>query len=296
MPLLAAAATTAGKGVCERVDGAYRRMSAELENPQVQDNAYGLAIVPVKDALDDSALDGVGSLTQQVYRLVRKLVIDLILLPNQFLSEKDVAASLDVSKTPVREAFIRLSEDGIVRIVPKSGTYVAPIDFDRAREGCFIWSALESSCAAQAAEQCSMRDIRLLRDGLESLKKSLDSGDAAGFASAGDGIHEIIYEAADLPDAKKLVDAARFEVDRVIHVVERYARREMSAVLAEFSDIVNAIARHDAEGARESMLRHMEQLERSFDSLMRDGELAAVFEFLNQKRPGTRRSRSDKKS
>lgn len=257
---------------------------------------HGLSILTVKDALSGVSLDGVGSLTQQVYRLMRGLAVDLVLLPNQFLSEKDVATSLSVSKTPVREAFIRLAEDGIVRIVPKSGTYVTPIDFEQAREGYFILSALESSCAAQAAELCSMDDIRRLRDGLGKLKERMDADDTDGFAAARDEIHGVIYDAADLPDARKLADAARFELDRVMHVVELRRRRELPELHAEYSRIVNAVARHDAEEAREAMTAHLRQFERAIDAGVEDPELAALFSFLNQKRPGTRKPRAEKKA
>ena len=267
-------------------------MTAETENSR--HTMHGLAIVPTKDALEKEGLDGEGALARQVYRLIRRLVVDLILLPNQFLSEKDVAASLGISKTPVREAFIRLAEDGIVRIVPKSGTYVAPVDFERAKEGCFIWSALESSCAERAAEQCSMGDIRRLRDELGRMRQCADSGDAAGFAAAREAIHRVIYEAADLPDAEKLVEAARFEVDRVLHVVELRGRGPMPGVFAEYSDIVNAIALHQPEAARECVLRHMRRVQDIVSAGAGDGEVAALFAFLDRKRPGTRRSRAER--
>jgi len=63
----------------------------------------GLQIVPVKEVLHGASLDRNGSLTQQVHRLVRSLAVSRVLLPNQFLSEKDVAAALDIGKTPVRD-------------------------------------------------------------------------------------------------------------------------------------------------------------------------------------------------
>ncbi len=107
--------------------------------------------VPVIELLAGLTLDGDGSLTQQVYVTLRRLAVELKILPNQFLSEKDVACGLRTSRTPVREAFIRLAEDGVVNVQPKSGTYVAPIDFARAEEGFFVWIALESSCAGRVA-------------------------------------------------------------------------------------------------------------------------------------------------
>ncbi len=254
----------------------------------------GLEIIPVKEALDDAVLDGEGSLTQQVYRLLRSLVVALQLLPNQFLSEKDVAASLNISKTPVREAFIRLAEDGIVRIVPKSGTYVAPIDIERALEGYFIWSALECSCTAQAAEQFTLADIGKLRSSLGRHKAALDAGDAELFDRENDAFHQTIFEIADLPDARKLIDQARFEVDRVLRMRSEKSSQDMAGVLDDHSAIVNAIGRHDPEEARECMATHLSRVHTTIESLVHNEEQLMLLHFLNQKRPGTRRPRAEK--
>ncbi len=245
---------------------------------------------PVQEVLAGSTLDGEGTLTGQVYRLLRGLIVTLRLLPNQFLSEKDVAAGMDVSKAPVREAFIRLAEDGIVRIVPKSGTYVAPIDPERAREGLFIWTSLESSCAWQAAQVSGMDDASRLRTLLARGERCVASGDREGYLAVNDDFHAALFDMADLPDAKKLIDAARFEVDRVINLHHNFPP-DLRLFHNDHADLVNAVVRHDADGARAAMLCHMSRFEALLDGLCPDGELWELFTFLNRKRPGTRKSK-----
>lgn len=254
----------------------------------------GLNAAPVKEILADSGLDGKGALTQQVYRLLRGLIVNLVLLPNQFLSEKDVAGSLRLSKTPIREAFIRLAEDGIVKIVPKSGTYVAPVDIDSAREGHFVRNALEASCAARAAELCTLGDVRRLREQLGFQKALVECSDFAGFSAANARFHHLIFEIADIPDAGAMIDAARFETDRIWRMQERYSREEAEKAVAEHSDIVNAIALHDSDSAREGMERHLVKVLEAVDSLAKDRDMRGLLDFLNRKRPGTRRSRAGK--
>ncbi|MCD8140616.1 MAG: GntR family transcriptional regulator [Planctomycetaceae bacterium] len=245
---------------------------------------------PVQEVLAGSTLDGDGTLTGQVYRLLRGLIVALRLLPNQFLSEKDVAAGMDVSKTPVREAFIRLAEDGIVRIVPKSGTYVAPIDPDRAREGLFIWASLESSCAWQAAQTSGMDDASRLRTLLARSERCLAAGDRDGYHAVNEDFHAALFEMADLPDAKKLIDAARFEIDRVINL-HRHFPPDLRLFHTDHADLVNAVVRHDADGARAAMRRHMGRFEDLLDGLCPEGDLWELFTFLNRKRPGTRKAK-----
>jgi Transcriptional regulators len=274
-----------------KAGGERRYMSVERTKLRVG----GMEIIPVENVLRDATLDGNGSLTQQVYRLVRALVASLTLLPNQFLSEKDVAASLNISKTPVREAFIRLAEDEIVRIVPKSGTYVAPVDTEKAMEGMFIWTALECSCAAQAAEYMTIAGIGRLRGSLEIQKTAIMKANAAGFDRECDAFHDIIFDMADLPDARKLIEQARFEVDRILCIGQGYGKIPMDETLADHSAIVNAIGKNDGEEVRSRMAEHMGRMKKSIAEIVASDLHVELLHFLNQKRPGTRRSRAGKK-
>lgn len=246
---------------------------------------------PVTEVLAESRLDGSGALTHQVYRLLRDLIVGLRLLPNQFLSEKDVAASLKVSKTPVREAFIRLAEDGMVRIVPKSGTYVAPIDIDRAVEGFFIWITLEASCAGQAATRVSMGDLARLRHLLLEEEGAVRDGDVDAYARVNAQFHETVFEIADLADTRRLIESARFEVDRVLRLRPEIQAEALPDSHADHVRLVNAIARRDSALASAVMRRHLERLRAVLDSLTEGTESWELFTFLNRKRPGTRRSR-----
>ena len=96
---------------------------------------------PLTELLSADALSGDGSLVDQVYDLLRKCIIDLSLPPESALVEQEVAGTLNLSKTPVREAIIRLSREGLVRVAPKSGSFVTAINLDRYFEACFMKQA-----------------------------------------------------------------------------------------------------------------------------------------------------------
>lgn len=251
-----------------------------------------IQVVPVRDLLAGTALDGVGSLTQQVYVALRRLAVELRLLPNQFLSEKDVADGLRVSRTPVREAFIRLGEDGVVNVQPQSGTYVATIDFVQAEEGFFVWSALESSCAGRVAEKGSLRDIGVLRDLAANEREAAWKGDAAAFRRTNNVFHDAVFDLAEFPGAKKVTDSARFEVDRIRNMLQMYNLIGMDEVAAEHNDIVNAIASGDAAAAEELMEKHLGNLRTAMRTAAADDDFQRTLRFLNQKRTGKRKARA----
>ena len=84
---------------------------------------------------------------------LRRLIVDLSLPPESALVEQEVASVLKVSKTPVREAIIRLSREGLVQVVPKSGSYVTAVRLDRYLEACFVRTQLEVGCVKRLAVQ-----------------------------------------------------------------------------------------------------------------------------------------------
>ena len=77
-------------------------------------------VQPLAAILDAGALTRDGSLVEQIYELLRRLIVNLSVPPESALVEQEVASVLNVSKTPVREAIIRLSREGLVQVVPKS--------------------------------------------------------------------------------------------------------------------------------------------------------------------------------
>src|SRR5665648_34692 len=91
------------------------------------------------------------SAREYVYRLLKLNIINLTLPPGQSISEQDIAEQLNVSRTPVREAFIKLSQENILVIIPQKGTYVSLIDIDQVEESKFARELLEREVIKQAS-------------------------------------------------------------------------------------------------------------------------------------------------
>jgi len=104
--------------------------------------------VPV---LDLPPRDGAESGRAWAYRVLRRDLILLRLEPGSAVSEAEVADAFRLSRTPVREAFIRLAEDGLLDVVPQTGTFVSRIDRARADEARFLRAVLEKAVLREAA-------------------------------------------------------------------------------------------------------------------------------------------------
>src|SRR5690554_2566058 len=78
-----------------------------------------------------------------VYETVKNNILNLILKPGQMISEQEISGKLKVSRTPTREAFIKLSEEGLITIYPQKGSYVSLIDIDHVEESLFLREQME---------------------------------------------------------------------------------------------------------------------------------------------------------
>ena len=87
----------------------------------------------------------------QIYDALRDAIVGVALRPGQVISETEMAASFGVSRTPIREALIRLADEGLIDIYPQAGTFVSRIDLAAVREAQFVRQTLETAVAIQAA-------------------------------------------------------------------------------------------------------------------------------------------------
>src|SRR5689334_14891947 len=111
-------------------------------------------------------LDRRVSAATQLYPKLRELIVTAVLRPGEPLSEARVAEQFGVSRTPVREAFKRLAEEGFLRIYPQLGTFVSPIQLDAVADSQFIRETLECRAVVLAAEHMTPDGRKTLKDRL----------------------------------------------------------------------------------------------------------------------------------
>ena len=106
-----------------------------------------------------------GSIAEQVFRTLRSSIVTMRLTPATALSEQDIADRLKVSRQPVREAFIKLSEIGLVRVLPQRGTFVVKISAKAVTDARFVREAVECAIARRASEgigKAAMDELRAI--------------------------------------------------------------------------------------------------------------------------------------
>lgn len=109
----------------------------------------------------------------QIYATLKKRIIDSKYQSGEKLSENHLASELNISRTPIRQVFHRLSEEGLVKIIPKSGTYVSEFENDRFEELLCLRNHLDCLALRLATQYAEPNDIKKLRNIFDEYKDAI---------------------------------------------------------------------------------------------------------------------------
>jgi DNA-binding GntR family transcriptional regulator len=135
-------------------------------------------------------------LRDDVYRRVRDAIVDGTLGPGEQLRDQELAAWLGVSRTPVREALLRLQQAGLVASLPGRSTTVASLDTRAARDAQAVVAQMHRLAVHNAVGQLTADDLDRMRDANARFRAALEAGDAEAALDADDELHGIPVAAA----------------------------------------------------------------------------------------------------
>lgn len=207
-------------------------------------------------------LDRSRPLRDQIYPLVRGLILSGIIKPGEVIDEKAIAAQLDVSRTPVREAVKRLSDERLVDVVAQSGTKASKMDRKAIEESFLIRRALEMESAAQAAAHMGQDHADRLHDILARHERAVERRHFAEAIARDDEFHHAITEISDLPRLWSTIEISKAQLDRCRHMMlPRTGQAE--ATLEQHREIIRALNSRDPAKAAAAMKAHLDAAWRS---------------------------------
>ena len=206
--------------------------------------------------------------TARVLAVLRGAIVQLDLKPGEALDKQAIAARLGVSRFPVGEAMNRLAAEGLVDIVPQSGSRVALIKISDARENMFLRRALEVETARSVAKDASGPLVEALRSNLRYQQAAIESGDHNGFHAFDLAFHAVLQDQLGFERVRIATETARLGLERVRRLLN--TRRRLELTLAEHKGIVEAIAKRDGEAAAAAMNAHLEAVLAELESFALD--------------------------
>lgn len=208
-------------------------------------------------------------ITGQVYIQLKRAILTLQFQPSAALSEKELSVKLGVSRTPVREALIKLSEEGLVDILPQRGSFVAPIRVAEVTEAQFIREALEVAVVRRAAEQCTDDLARRLEANLRQQQDAISAEEHETFLRLDEEFHYCLSDGVMLPRAWKVIQNVKGQLDRV-RFLSLPEPGHLETLQAQHANIVGAVKAHDPDLAAKHMRTHLQEVFQSIRLLVRE--------------------------
>lgn len=207
----------------------------------------------------------------QIYELLRHSIVMLELAPGAPIVERALCASWDVSRTPVREAVQRLAEEGLVVVVPHSGTYVSRISYRTAEEGFVIRRALEVEGVRRAASLATEDDAAELDGTILRMREIVASGRLERYLDEDDTLHFSLARMSGMTRLWKFITIAKVDLDRM-RQLSASVPGHLARVTEQHAAIVGAVKRGKADQAELAMRIHLESSFEVMSGLIRAGE------------------------
>ena len=204
----------------------------------------------------------------QVYEYLREEIVNLTLKPGMLLSRNELSAHFDLSGTPIRDALLRLEEEGLVDIYPQHATRVRGISIASARQAHFLRLATELEIVRTLAQKEDAALAPTLQSLVLQQRAALKARDLESFYRIDHAFHKQLYIAAEVEDLWRLMRHRSGNMDRLrrLHLP---LNGKADKVLKDHADIADTIARGDAAAAEAAVRRHLSGTLSELDALRR---------------------------
>jgi DNA-binding GntR family transcriptional regulator len=214
------------------------------------------------NALRDFSLDPERSYTQQVTQRLRDAIVRGTLPPRFSLSEATIAATLEVSRTPVREALVQLADEQLVQIQRKVGTLVAPISMTLLDEGRFARSTLECASHVQLAQTITPGQLDEFAGIVDQQRSAVKAGEVGQFFRLDELMHRRLFDFAGRPHVWEMLQPMKRQFDRVRWLLLDGVADHAQLALAEHEQILALMAARDVGRLGAAVAGHIDRVGR----------------------------------
>lgn len=194
---------------------------------------------------------------EYAYRVLYGAIMSLEMEPGMQLVDADLSAALKISRTPIREAIVSLTEAKLVEVRPQRSSCVSRIDLDAVEEGMFLRIHTERGIIREAAEKADRSDFAALNANLQHQKECLAANDADGFMDADNEFHHLMYLAADKPWTWTAVTRIVTHQDRVRRLQARTEPGTLQKSYDEHGILFKALMTRNPDEAEKILVGHI---------------------------------------
>jgi DNA-binding GntR family transcriptional regulator len=213
--------------------------------------------IDVADMNSIAALNPMRPITPQITHLLRERIIKNHMAPGNRISETEIALTYKVSRQPVREAFIKLQEQGLLTVLPQRGTIVSKIAYQAVLDAQFLREAIEADILLMLATAPRPALIANLRDQLEN-QRALGPNAPEGFIQLDETFHRTLAEAAGKGTAWKQIEGLKSQMDRVRFLA--MTRFPIDKLIRQHTEIVDALEQQNTTQSQRALRLHLREV------------------------------------
>lgn len=209
---------------------------------------------------DMPPLDFARPANEQIAAALRAAILTMRLPPGRIIPEIEVGQMFGASRTPVREAFAQLREEGLIVTWPSRGTFVSRLSVDQIRGAQFLREALEVAVVKRlCAESLTAEAGASLAENLAGQRRAVEVGDKDGFRALDDRFHTALVEATGLARIGTVLAREKAVLDR-LRVLSLDDAAHRARLLGDHESIIAAIEARQTTEASAAMRRHLRRV------------------------------------
>ena len=197
------------------------------------------------------------NLTDRVYRMLKERILSQEIEVGTRLRDEELATELHVSRTPVREALMHLSREGLVVVIPRSGTRVRTFTEKDIEEIFEIRGALERQAVRKAVDRLEPEETARLKELWETAARALQQGDIEPALELDQEMHQMILEASDNRKLQEIMVGINDYVALFRNLGARTPEHGSFTYL--LPEIIEALQERNAEAAARCLSEHIEE-------------------------------------
>lgn len=198
------------------------------------------------------------SMRDFVYHTLRSNILNLKFEPGRSISESEISELLEVSRTPVREAFLKLTQDELLEVFPQKGTIVSLIDLESVEEARFMREHIERAIAQLACKkQFSNDSLVKLEYNLNMQEFAVKSSDYTKLFELDEEFHRIIYQACHKSRVWQAIQHVNTDFNRV-RMLRLQVNFDWQLILDHHQQIYRSIKEKNTEAADKITMQHLQ--------------------------------------
>lgn len=200
------------------------------------------------------------ALQHQAYNYIKKQILTGVLKVDELYSEAQIAKSLNISRTPVREALRALSQDGFISVVPSKGFIIRLLGEEDVKETIGVRCAIEGYCIHYLASDESDRakeTIGSMEEYLRQQQEAMETGDIERFMESDHKFHLSLIEYMDNKEFRRIFQ----RLMHMIHLTTAESLKRAGRITGTYSEhkrLLSALSHKDGQSAYEILINHLQ--------------------------------------